>query len=86
MIKSIFESKYIKTTILITCIVIIMICFIGIRFGNEMISDEVVYGTVEWSKNGDYLLSNMLLIISLSPNLKAYYLVRFYCKIYLLSK
>lgn len=58
MIKVMLKSKYIKLTILITCIVIIMICFLGIRFGNEMISDEVVYGTVEWSKNGDYLLSN----------------------------
>jgi hypothetical protein len=47
MIKSIFESKYIKMTTLITCVVITMICFLGIRVGSEMISDAVMYGTVE---------------------------------------
>lgn len=41
MIKSIFESKYIKMTTLITCVVITMICFLGIRVGSEIVIHTV---------------------------------------------
>lgn len=58
MINVILESSYIKKTILGAFIVIVAICTIGVQMGSEIISDEVMYGTVEWSKNGDYQLVN----------------------------
>lgn len=57
MIKVILESNYIKKTILIICAAVALTCFLGIRIGSEIVSDETLYGTIDWSKNGEYLLS-----------------------------
>ena len=54
MIKSIFESKYIKLTIVIVLILIVAICFLGQSRGGEIVINEAKLTVVD--ESGDYQL------------------------------
>ena len=54
MIKSIFESKYIKMTIAIALILIAAICFLGQSRGGEIVINGAKLTVVD--KSGDYQL------------------------------
>ena len=54
MIKSIFESKYIKLSIVIVLILIVAICFLGQSRGGEIVINEAKLTVVD--ESGDYQL------------------------------
>lgn len=59
MIKSIFESKYIKMTTLITCVVITMICFLGIRVGSEIVIHTACSEDASFADIEDNIVTNV---------------------------